>query len=343
MSTRLEEFIDKFSHYIAIISPRFHSFAGAAKGRAAKAVHGAKRCISVAWGRLAAFGARIVRRVNAIPILVKLQIGLLSLILFFIFWQFLAYELPQTTFITINLVVAAILTSATSIIGIRSIKNVESARKEANSLSGQLSKCEMDLDRLKTELFEIRNKNRRQSAVDKGSIRFVDTVKKLKVKALPEAEKMQYIIDAFGVCYDITGAIAFARDEDSANESMDDAPALNGSSNIVADDDTSQGVFRVAGRFGLSDEPPTTIVTSGDGILGQVVANNEPLSLEKVPAEYLSALSGLGRSRKVNVYALPLVGKESDRVEAVVEVASFEKLQIVEAWSSIEQQLSEII
>ncbi len=343
MSTRLEEFIDKFSHYIAIISPRFHSFAGVAKGKAANAVCCIKRGISALRRRLAAFVARIVRRVNAIPTLVKLQIGLLSLILFFIFWQFLAYELPQTTFITINLVVAAILTSATSIIGIRSIKNVESARKEAYSLSEQLSKCEMDLDRLKTELFEIRNKNRRQSAVGKGSIRFVDTVKKLKVKALPDAEKMQYIIDALGVCYDITGAIAFARDEDASNESIDGALTGNESPNTVSDDNTNQGVFRIAGRFGLSDEPPTTIVTSGDGILGQVVANNEPLSLEKVPAEYLSALSGLGRSRKVNVYALPLVGKESDRVEAVVEVASFEKLQIVEAWSSIEQQLSEII
>lgn len=343
MSSRLEEFIDRFSHYIAIISPRFHSFVGVSKGRAAKAASGLKRGISEAWGKLAAFGAKIVRRVNAIPTLVKLQIGLLSLILFFIFWQFLAYELPQTTFITINLVVAAILTSATSIIGIRSIKNVESARKEANSLSEQLSKCEMDLDRLKTELFEIRNKDRRQSAVGKGSIRFVDTVKKLKLKALPDAEKMQYIIDALGVCYDITGAIAFARDEDDNNESMADASTGNESSNVETDDDNSQGVFRIAGRFGLSDEPPTTIVTSGDGILGQVVANNEPLSLEKVPAEYLSALSGLGRSRKVNVYALPLVGKESNRVEAVVEVASFEKLQIVEAWSSIEQQLSEII
>ncbi len=332
------DFISRFSHYIAIISPRFHSYVGKARDCMAKVEHGIKRVILVVRHRLGAFAAKVASRVDAIPTLVKLQIGLLSLIIFFIFWQFLAYELPQTTFITINLVVAAVLTSATSIIGIRSIRNVEAARKEANSLSEQLSKCEMDLDRLRTELFEIRNKDRRQSAVGKGSIRFVDTVKKLKAKALPDAERMQYVIDALGVCYDITGAIAFARDEDANIASPEAEP-----SDAADEADGDQGVFRIAGRFGLSDEPPTTVVTSGDGILGQVVANNEPLSLEKVPAEYLSALSGLGRSRKVNVYALPLVGKESSRVEAVVEVASFEKLQIVEAWSSIEQQLSEII
>ncbi len=336
MSKSLDDLIDRFSHYIAIISPRFHASVGWMKGHVVKAFAVIRGCVKSIRRRMGTLVDKVIARYNAIPTLVKLQIGLLSLILFFIFWQFLAYEFSQTTFITINLVVAAVLTSATSIIGIRSIKNVESARSEANKLSEQLSKCEMDLDRLKTELFEIRNKDRRQSAVGKGSIRFVDTVKKLKLKALPDAEKMQYVIDALGVCYDITGAIAFARDEETASPDKESADT-NG------EEAEKDEVFRIAGRFGLSDEPPTTIVTSGDGILGQVVANNEPLSLEKVPAEYLSALSGLGRSRNVNVYALPLVRGSEGRVEAVVEVASFEKLQIVEAWSSIEQQLSEII
>ncbi|MCQ7926378.1 GAF domain-containing protein, partial [Salmonella enterica] len=180
-----------------------------------------------------------------------------------------------------------------------------------------------ELDRLKNDLFELRNKNRRQNAIEKGSIRFMETVRKLQAKASPDAARLQFLIDAIDVCFDITGAVAFARKDGATAE---DEPAE----------------FALAGRFGLSDEPPTKIFAEGDGILGQVVASDKTVTLEKVPADYLTALSGLGRSRDINVYVLPLSDEEGD-VRAVIEVASFEKLKIVDAWENIETQLRDVI
>lgn len=281
----------------------------------------------------------VIRKIDQTPILVKMQLALLTIILFFIFWQFMAYEMSQTTFISVNIIMAVCLTSASSIVSIRSQKGVEEFRKMNNELKGDLEQRDAELDRLKNDLFEIRNKNRRQNAIEKGSVRFVETVRKMKAKAAPDAEPLQYLIDAIDVCFDITGAVAFMRKDDETgggDERVHDAQADAGQGD-------PQGLFSMAGRFGLSDEPPTEVFSAGDGILGQVVVSDKTLTLEKVPADYLTALSGLGRSRNINVYVLPLTKAETGRVEAVVEVASFEKLKIVDAWEAIEQQLRDVI
>lgn len=281
----------------------------------------------------------VIRKIDETPIIVKMQLALLTIILFFIFWQFIAYEMSQTTFISVNIIMAVCLTSVSSIISIRSQKGIEEFRKMNNELKVDLEQRDAELDRLKNDLFELRNKNRRQNAIEKGSVRFVETVRKMKAQAAPDAEPLQYLIDAIGVCFDITGAVAFMRKDDEAgggNVCRPDAQAEAGQ-------DDAHGLFTLAGRFGLSDEPPTEVFSAGDGILGQVVVSDKTLTLEKVPADYLTALSGLGRSRNINVYVLPLTKAETGRVEAVIEVASFEKLKIVDAWEAIEQQLRDVI
>lgn len=275
----------------------------------------------------------VARKVDETPVLVKIQLALLTIILLFIFWQFMAYEMSQTTFISVNIIMAVCLTTATAVISVRAQKGVDEAHRLSAELKSDLAQRDAELDRLKTDLFELRNKNRRQNAIDKGSVRFVETVKKMKSKAQPDSASLQYLIDAIDVCFDITGAVAFARKDEPAGQTGDaDAPA--------AEDAPAE--FALAGRFGLSDEPPTKVFAEGDGILGQVVVSDKTLTLEKVPADYLTALSGLGRSRNINVYVLPLTAPDG-KVMAVIEVASFEKLKIVDAWESIEAQLRDVI
>ena len=275
----------------------------------------------------------IARKVDETPALVKIQLTLLTIILLFIFWQFMAYEMSQTTFISVNIIMAVCLTTATAVISVRAQRGVDEAHRLSAELKSDLEQRDAELDRLKTDLFELRNKNRRQNAVEKGSIRFVETVKKLKAKAQPDAESLQFLIDAIDVCFDITGAVAFLRKADADPQAAEAAGP-------DAEPDVAE--FELAGRFGLSDEPPTKVFAEGDGILGQVVVSDKTLTLEKVPADYLTALSGLGRSRNINVYVLPLSGADG-RVRAVIEVASFEKLKIVDAWESIEAQLRDVI
>ena len=261
----------------------------------------------------------VIRKIDETPMLVKLQLALLTSILLFIFWQFMAYEMSQTTFISVNIIMAVCLTTATAVISVRSQKGVDEYKKKNAELVSDLALRDSELDRLKTDLFELRNKNRRQNAIEKGAVRFVETVRKMKAKSAPDAGRLQYLIDAVDVCFVPTSP-----------EAQDGG---------AAESDT----FVMCGRFGLSDEPPTEVFTSGDGILGQVVVSDKPLTLEKVPADYLTALSGLGRSRSLNVYVLPLTTGESQRVDAVIEVASFEKLKIVDAWEAIEHQLRDVI
>lgn len=292
----------------------------------------AARKVSIAVGL---WFRRVARRIEQTPILVKVQIALLTVILCFIFWQFMAYEFSQTTFISVNIVMAVALTSATAIISVRSQRGVDEAQRTIDELKGDLVSRDQELDRLRTSLFEIRNKDRRQNTDKKGAGRFVDTVKKMRANTKPDTDgTMQFIIDAIGVCFDITGAVAYERWDDLAPEAGETADG--------EEPEKQPAKFVIAGRFGLSDEPPTMVFLEDEGILGQVATSNKPLTLEKVPVEYLTALSGLGRSRNINVYVLPFAGADGD-VRAVVEVASFEKLKIVDAWESIQTQLREII
>lgn len=306
---------------------------------------GVLRAIAGALLKVWLFIRAIVVKIDQTPTLLKLQVGLLTIILFFIFWQLLAYEFSQTTFITINIIMAVGLTSATAIISVRSQRGLDEAKRLNIELANDLEQRNAELDRLKDDLFELRNKNRRQGFVEKGSARFVDTVKRLKGKAKPGDGHLQYLVDAMGVCFEITGAVAFIRrnNEDAAAITASDVTSEGYDSEPETAEVQDRGVFDMSGSFGLSDDPPMTLFVAGDGILGQVVTSNKSLTLEKVPADYLTALSGLGRSRNINVYALPLTRTGEDRVIGVIEVASFEKLKIVDAWSSVEQQLRDII
>lgn len=274
---------------------------------------------AMAWVRLRLWLRALVARFLAVPLMVKLLAVLVTFLAVFVVWQLFAYDLRQTTFISVNLILAAGLTVATSCMATASRRKIAEGRAQADELRAQLERRDAELSKLKSDVFELRNKERRNTATRKGGQRFVEAVRALKMRATPDEEKYQFVVDALAKSFDVSGVVIFARDAEGAD------------------------TFSIAGRYALADDPPTKIVSSGDGILGQVVADDKPMTLTQVPKEYLTAISGLGKSRSLNVYALPLKAANSDEVTAVMEVACFAKLAIVNTWDALEEQLREIL
>ncbi len=255
----------------------------------------------------------------ALPLTVKLYALLLTLIPLFALWQLFAYQLSQATFTSVNILVALILAISMLRIAVFSHKRMEDMRVQNDEIMAQLDKRDAELAKLKSDIFELRNKARRSNATKKSAVRFVELAKAEKQSAEPTEEKYQYLVTAITKLFDVSGVVAYARRSQDSDE------------------------FDIAGRYALADDPPTTVAVAGEGILGQAIASNKALTLPEVPKDYLTAVSGLGKSRVLNVYALPLVSAGSDAVVGVIEVACFAKLPLASEWENVEKELSEII
>lgn len=270
-------------------------------------------------GKAYVFLAQSFHGLLALPMVVKIYALLLTLIPLFAVWQLFAYRLPQPTFTSVNILVALILAISMLRIAVFSHKRMEEMRVQNDEIMAQLDKREAELARLKSDIFELRNKTRRGNATKKSAERFVELAKSQKLSAGTTEEKFQYLVTAITKIFDVSGVVAYARRSQDSDE------------------------FDIAGRFALAEDPPTTVVVEGEGILGQAIASNKALTLPGVPKDYLTAVSGLGKSRALNVYALPLVSAGSDAVVGVIEVACFAKLPLASEWENVEIELSEII
>lgn len=309
-----DKVVRDISSSLRALSPGLH---GAAAAAYRKALSGA--CAAGRWlaGVCAALWERfcgVVGKAVAVPTLSKLYVALLTFFAFFIVWQFFAYAVEQTTFVVVNLLLALFLAVTVLRVSILMRADMLRSKSELAKVGADLERRDVELSKLKADLFELRNKGRRGAMAQKSALRLVEAVKKLRGEAAPADEPLQYVVDALVKTFDISGAVAFVRGEG--------------------------GGFSVAGRFALAADPPAS---AADGIVGQAAATGKPVAVRDVPTEYLTAVSGLGRSRSLNVYALPLVGRGGDGVVAVVEVASFAKLPVVAEWQEIEQQLRDYI
>lgn len=306
--------VKDISSSLRVLSPWLHGVVAAAYRKALSASCAAGRwlvgvCVAL-WERFAEFAGKAL----AVSTLNKLYAALLSFFVFFIVWQFFAYAVEQTTFVVVNLMLALFLAVTVLRVSILMRADISKSKSDLAKVGADLERRDVELLKLKADLFELRNKGRRGAMAQKSALRLVEAVKKLRGEAATADEPLQYVVDALVKTFDISGAVAFVRGEG--------------------------GGFRVAGRFALAADPPAS---AADGIVGQAVATGKPVTVRDVPTEYLTAVSGLGRSRSLNVYALPLVGSGGGEVVAVVEVASFAKLPIVTEWQEIEQQLREYI
>lgn len=81
----------------------------------------------------------------------------------------------------------------------------------------------------------------------------------------------------------------------------------------------------------------------GEGISGQVAKNKEMLSIENIPENYITVLSGLGSSSPGKLIIIPLIA--NDNTNAVIELASFTDFpeEINEITQEVSQPLGELI
>lgn len=309
--------IRDISSSLRALSPGLHGAAAAAYRKALAALRVAGEWIVgacvVVWRGFAA----LVRWAWGVPMLDKLYAALLSFFAFFVAWQLFAYSMEQTTFVVVNLLLALFLTVTVLRVAIQMRAGIGRNKSELAKLGEELERRDAEVQKLKAELFEIRNRGRRGAMAQRAAKRFVETVGKLRGEGATADGRLQHVVDAMARTFDVSGAVAFARGEG--------------------------GAFAVAGRFALAGDPPASAADEDGGIVGQAVSTGKPVEVRGVPTEYLTAVSGLGRSRSLNVYALPIADKDGGAVVAVVEVASFAKLPIVAEWHDVEPQLRDLI
>jgi len=62
--------------------------------------------------------------------------------------------------------------------------------------------------------------------------------------------------------------------------------------------------------------------TEGEGFIGQVLQDKKELIISNVPTDYLTIVSGLGKSSPAHLIIIPLHNKEK-KIYALIELASF--------------------
>ena len=267
------------------------------------------------WSSLTNFFSRLVMRVSKMRRATKMFITLALFLTLFFLWQLMAYNVEQTTFVMCNLGMISLMAFVVCRIMIHYQRESAASEAENDQIVARNRKLELELINLKAELFEIRNTKTRTDIINESG-EFVKVFNEARKSAQPGS--YQFVLDAINSFYSTSGqgincGVVYARSADSDTLSL-------------------------AGSYALACEPERTTIPA-DGIIGQVISDGSARLLADVPPSFLSALSGLGDSQKVNIFLLPL--KSNSQVVAVVEVCSFNKLTLVAMWNEIVDKLDD--
>ncbi len=103
------------------------------------------------------------------------------------------------------------------------------------------------------------------------------------------------------------------------------APLVNASVGIfyLNEPNDDEPLLRFTAGYAAPRRRATLQFTSGEGLVGQCVAEKERILISNVPADYLQVTSGAGRSKPLNIVVLPVLF-EGD-IKAVLELGSFEE------------------
>jgi transcriptional regulator with GAF, ATPase, and Fis domain len=89
---------------------------------------------------------------------------------------------------------------------------------------------------------------------------------------------------------------------------------------IFALNDSDQK-FNICGQYAYYSETPPQSFVIGENLSGQVAKNKELLNLRELPANYVTIISGLGKSAPNNLIIAPIV--YDDNSIGIIELASF--------------------
>ncbi|MDN4607165.1 response regulator [Sporosarcina highlanderae] len=106
-------------------------------------------------------------------------------------------------------------------------------------------------------------------------------------------------------------------------------PLIGGSHAVfyVVEDEVEEieAIFKLRASYAFRERKHmTTTFRSGEGLIGQCALEKKPITLSKVPSDYITVKSGLGEAAPLTLYLLPILFE--GEVNGVVEIASFEPI-----------------
>lgn len=247
----------------------------------------------------------------------KVFISLSVFLCVFLFWQFMTFNVTQPVFVMVNLLLVIISSAFTCYVIFSANSKIQSLNEEIENLEQTKKDKDMEIRGLKSEIHDLNIASRKQQSFGKNSQVLIDTIKKNRKEAQPSDPMGLFLLKSLAQCSDICcGMIYMKRAEDD--------------------------VFEYAGGYALSgdvssDDATPREVTKDDAIVGQAIRNGQIMIISDVPSDSLKIVSGLGTSKSMNIYVLPI--KYNGEVVAIAEVSSFSKLAVADIWKDIDNVL----
>lgn len=239
-------------------------------------------------------------------------VGMTLFLIAFFLWQIFAYTLTQTMFVIVNLLFVTIASIMICVIIVSTQRRVREIRGQLEVAETYKKKKEKEISSLKKEIHDFKIAAKNQTTFGKNSQALIDSVKKNKQEQRQGEGKGQYILRSIALHYEVCCGVIYMKNEDTQQ-------------------------FDIAGQFALTDDPKYTSINEQDGIAGLAISSGKVQTWTDVPEDYFSISSGLGQTKSLQLYVLPL--KKGGHVEAIIEVASFGKLVLADIWSDIDNLL----
>lgn len=259
------------------------------------------------------------KAVASLSLNAKVYISMSAFLCIFLFWQFMPYNVSQPVFVMVNLFLVICSASFTCYIIFTSNRIVTNLKNDITTLEQVKKDKDQEIRTLKAEIHDLNIASRKQQSFGKNSQVLIDTVRKNRQKAKSSDARGLFLLKSLAECSDICCGVIYMK---RANDNVFELSGTYALSTEIYDDD-----------FKLKE------ITSDDAIFGQVITSGQLTKLSDVPVDYLTIMSGLGKTDTINVYILPI--KQNNEVVAVAEVASFSKLAIADIWKDIDNVLLE--
>lgn len=259
------------------------------------------------------------KAVASLSLNAKVYILMSAFLCIFLFWQFMPYNVSQPVFVMVNLFLVICSASFTCYIIFTSNRIVTNLKNDITTLEQVKKDKDQEIRTLKAEIHDLNIASRKQQSFGKNSQVLIDTVRKNRQKAKSSDARGLFLLKSLAECSDICCGVIYMK---RANDNVFELSGTYALSTEIYDDD-----------FKLKE------ITSDDAIFGQVITSGQLTKLSDVPVDYLTIMSGLGKTDTINVYILPI--KQNNEVVAVAEVASFSKLAIADIWKDIDNVLLE--
>ncbi len=97
--------------------------------------------------------------------------------------------------------------------------------------------------------------------------------------------------------------------------------------------------FVVEATYAVPEDYSPSVFELGEGLNGQAAKDGAPMVIENIPEDYISISSGLGKTKNVTLYLLPIMKEQ--KCIYLVEMLAFSNNDIAKIWSDIAEKIVE--